>query len=195
MLRVHNHREHQGCPLEVDVLVFGGSDTQTWKGHNDLSWFGSQPYVQQYSDLRVKNVQSWDYNRGNQKSLVEIARCYSNARQCSSTASKKPTFSSWGVFGFYLAISCPVSPNVLLHSLGELRLPLYSEEDMMYKSVWLLVYGLCTRCMSPLLQHGRTQPYRVGRSHTVPRPPPNAAATALALDHQGLSAEARPPPG
>jgi hypothetical protein len=64
--------EHRACPLKVNVWVSSGSDTQSTKEtHRFILVRASGPHVQQYSDLRVRNGQSGDYNGGNQKSLVE----------------------------------------------------------------------------------------------------------------------------
>jgi len=57
------------CSLEVDVWLSGGSDTQNTQRHMlfILVW-ASEPYVQQYGFLRVRNARSKvSYNNGVQR--------------------------------------------------------------------------------------------------------------------------------
>jgi hypothetical protein len=66
---VRNRGEHQGCLSEVDVWVSTGSDTQKSKHRRDTTRF-IMVWAFEYSDLRVGNAQSGDYNGGDRERLV-----------------------------------------------------------------------------------------------------------------------------
>jgi hypothetical protein len=71
VLWVRNRGVHGGCLSEVNVWVSGGSDTQNTEGTQQFILVrASEPCVQQYSDLCVRNAQSGDYDGGNRNSLV-----------------------------------------------------------------------------------------------------------------------------